>query len=156
MANVISRRRSGSQGNSANLMNSPWSELHRDVDRAFDHVLRGFFGFEGSDASGIALDLAETTDEVVVRAEVPGIDPNALDLSLMSGVLTIAGEKAVEESPGELLYTERRYGSFRRSLQLPCPVDDQNVRAEHRNGVVTIRLSKAASAKPKRISIQSA
>jgi HSP20 family protein len=154
MANVISRRRDGSQGNSTNLMNSPWSALHRDVDRAFDHVLRGFFGLEGNDVSGIALDLTETADEIIVRAEVPGIAPDALELNLMSGVLTIAGQKSMEESAGELLYTERQYGSFRRSLQLPVPVDDRNVRAEHRNGVVTIRLSKAETAKPKRISVE--
>ena len=106
----------------------------------------------------IRIDVRETADEVVVRAEVPGIDPKELDIQLVGDVLTLSGEKKDEreESENGLAYSERRYGSFRRSLRLATPVDAEKVRAEHKNGVVTVTLTKAESSRPRGIQVKGA
>ena len=104
-----------------------------------------------------AIDVSETDTEVVVRAEVAGVDPRGIDVSLSGQTLTIGGEKKEStETQGENWYrSERRFGSFRRTLQLPAPVDTEKVSAEHKNGVLTVRLKKLQSALPKRIPVRS-
>jgi len=105
----------------------------------------------------IRIDVRETAEALVVRAEVPGIDPKELEIQLVGDLLSIAGEKKEERTDGERPgYSERRYGAFRRTLRLGAPLDAEQVRAEHRNGVVTITLAKSESARPRRIQVQGA
>ena len=134
------------------------------LDREFDRMLRGFFGDtrgRGSDGPSntvaTRLEVAETEDEVVVRAEVPGVNPEDLDISIIGDVLTLSGEKRKEETQEDdaTKYTERVFGSFRRDLRLSSAVELDQVAAEHKNGVVTIRLPKAAADKPRRIEVKS-
>ena len=109
-------------------------------------------------SGGMFLDVSETDDEVQVRAEVPGIEPKDLDISLAGDVLTLSGEK-VDEHRSEKesrYYSERHFGSFRRAVKLPCLVDPDHVEAKHRNGVVTVTLRKAVAVRPKRIKVKSA
>jgi len=102
------------------------------------------------------IDVSESENELCVRAEVPGIEPEKLDVQLEGDVLTIRGEKfdtgASEE--GKRTWSERRWGSFARSVQLPCAVDAESVRAEHKHGVVTITLRKADAVRTRRIEVK--
>jgi len=157
----------------------PWKGKQRDPDepadispiggfrQEMDRLLERFFGGawdlarEGSYPWNKwipSLDISETEAEVVIRAEVAGVDPKGIELSLSGQTLTIAGEKKeTTETESENYYrAERRFGSFRRSLQLPAAVDSEKVSAEHKNGVLTVRLPKLKSAQPKRIQVRSA
>jgi HSP20 family protein len=102
------------------------------------------------------VDIRETEDEVTVKAEVPGIDPKDLDITVASNVLTLSGEKReeTEKKAKGVYHTERRFGSFRRMIQLPSAVDSQNVAAHYENGVVTIGLKKRPEAVAKRIPVK--
>lgn len=133
------------------------SRMRSDWDRLFDHVLDDVWGPGGQAAErSVPLELTETTDEIRVRAEVPGVDPKDLDISVTGDVLTLSGEKREEHESqeGSSHYTERRYGSFRRTVQLGSPVDLDRVEARHEHGVVTITLQKAETVRPRRIEIQ--
>ena len=105
-----------------------------------------------------ALDVRQTAEEIVVNAEIPGVDPEALEIEIHEDVLTLAGEKRAEaEREGERgTYTERSYGSFRRQVRLPAPVDAGAAEATHANGVVTVRIPKSAEVRPRRIEIKKA
>ena len=142
-------------------LSSPIDYFRSEMDRLFDR----FFGretsmpfFGGGPRAGWApsLDVSEDDTSVTVRAEVPGLDPKDLEITVSGQVLSLAGEKReTSESKGEnYFHTERRFGSFRRSVQLPTPVDTDKVSAEHKNGVVIIVLHKQQSAVPKRIPVQ--
>ncbi|HEX5600255.1 MAG TPA: Hsp20/alpha crystallin family protein, partial [Hyphomicrobiaceae bacterium] len=91
-----------------------------------------------------AVDIAEDDKELVISAEIPGLDEKDLDVSLAGDLLTIKGEKKAEheERNGGAYYVERRYGSFSRSVRLPFQVDDQDVEAKYEKGVLTIRIPK--------------
>lgn len=125
-----------------------------DTFRLFEQI---FDGEVGRSTLSAPIDVTESENEIRVRAEVPGIEPEKLDVQLTGDVLTIRGEKAdaSETEEGSRTWSERRYGSFARSVQLPCDVDGDSVRAEHKHGVVTITLRKAEALRPRRIEIQS-
>ncbi len=130
-----------------------------EMDRLFD---RFFSGFRGEPAfpvqAGFApsVDIGETDTEITVRAEVPGIDAKDLNITLSGQVLTLSGEKKEStERKGENFYhAERRFGSFRRNIQLPTAVNPEKINAEHKNGVVFIRLQKDQRETPRRIPVQ--
>ena len=104
----------------------------------------------------LPLDVTENEDNFVIKASVPGIDPNDLDITVNGDVLTIKGEmKAEEEKQGERYHLrERRWGSFSRSISLPAPVKTDAVEADYHNGVITLTLPKTEEVKPKRITIK--
>ena len=131
----------------------PLSSLRRELDPWFGHLFDGAW----SDGAGdpLRLEVRESNEHYLVRAEVPGLDPKDLDIQLQGEVLVLSGEKR-EEARDEreaCSYSERRFGAFRRVVRLPMAVDPERVSAEHKNGVVTIRLEKTAAAKPKRITV---
>lgn len=137
-------------------------KLRSEVDRMFDRLFHDpsdtLASWSEGTQWGPMLDLSETDTHLVIRAEVPGVDPKQVDITIVGAVLTISGEKSeTTERKGESFYhTERRFGSFRRSVQLPRYVDTRKVSAEHANGVLTIQLAKSASATPKRVPVQAA
>jgi HSP20 family protein len=102
--------------------------------------------------------VSETDSEITVRAETPGIAAKDLDISVTNHSLTIAGTKDEQkEEKGEDYYQcERRFGSFRRVIDLPETADADQVTAESDNGVVTIRIAKKPGAKPKQVQIKPA
>lgn len=102
------------------------------------------------------VDMYETEDEVIVKAVVPGVKPDDLDISVTGNVLTIRGEVREEEElkDANFIRQERVFGSFRRDLTLPVEVDVNKAQAEFENGVLTLRLPKAEAAKPKRLQIK--
>lgn len=141
---------------------SPLAQFRTEVDRLFDRFFGGAWGLaregfgRGSDWMP-SLDISESDTDITVRAEVPGVDPKDLDIQVAGQVLTVSGEKKeTTEAKGEDFYrTERCFGSFRRSVQLPRLVDCERISAEHKNGVLLIRLPKRESAVPRRIPIKS-
>ncbi|RME80475.1 MAG: Hsp20/alpha crystallin family protein [Caldilineae bacterium] len=104
----------------------------------------------------LALDVAETEEEFVVKASLPGINPDDLEITLTDNVLTIKGEvresKDLEEATWHL--RERRYGTFQRSITLSTPVDADKIDASYTDGVLTLRIPKVEEVKPKRISVK--
>jgi len=105
-----------------------------------------------------ALDVSESDDAVLVHAEIPGIDPKEIEISVVGDTLTLRGEKKDEtEQKGRNYHrVERRYGAFTRSLALPASVDPDKVEATARQGVLAIRLPKREEAKARRIEIKGA
>ena len=103
-----------------------------------------------------SLDVAETKNEIVVKAEVPGMDPKDIDISLSNGILTIKGEKEEKREEEEENYhlVERSHGAFARSIQLPTEVQGNKVNASYKNGVLKIVLPKSEEAKSKEIKIK--
>jgi HSP20 family protein len=102
------------------------------------------------------LDIAERNDAYVVTAEVPGIKPEQLEITLEDGVLTISGERHFEEGTKEAQYhrIERSYGPFRRSITLPTRVMADAIDASFEDGVLQVVVPKADEAKPKRIEVR--
>jgi len=94
------------------------------------------------------MDVKETDKEIVVEAELPRIEDKDISLSLRDGVLTIRGEKKLERDEENENYrmTERRHGSFQRSVQVPDTVDEDKVEASFDNGVLKVRLPKRLEA----------
>ena len=116
--------------------------------RLFDDLLSGDFS---APAWTPAVDIKEIENEVIVNVEIPGIDPK-----VVGDVLTLSGEKseAKDEESNHWHRVERRYGSFTRTIQLPCAVGDNAV-AKAVHGVLTITLGKRPEDKSRRIEIQS-
>lgn len=108
------------------------------------------------DGGQLAVDIIESTDEITVKASVPGVKPEDIDISLSGEMLTIKGEtKAEQKSEGRnFIRQERRYGAFERTLSLPTPVIADKTKAEFENGELTLTLPKAEAAKPKTIRIK--
>jgi HSP20 family protein len=108
------------------------------------------------DTLGLPVDVIENKDNVVVRASVPGMQPEDIDVSISGDVLTIKGETKSEEKVQEDNYVrqERRFGRFERSLQMPSMVVADKADAKFENGVLTLTLPKAEASKPKTIKVK--
>ena len=98
-----------------------------------------------------AIDIVEKDKAFEVTAELPGLDVKNIDLQLSSGMLTIKGEKheEKEEKTKDRYVSERRYGSFRRSLQIPDSVDVEKIEANYKSGILTVTLPKSQEAQKK-------
>ena len=104
-----------------------------------------------------AVDIYEDEHNIILTAETPGIEEKDLDISVENGVLTVAGERRMdnEEKQDNFHRIERSYGRFTRSFTLPPTVDENGVKADFNNGVLKITLAKREGAKPKQIKIES-
>lgn len=135
----------------------PFADLHREMNRLFDDFLGG--GAEGSSSQALMaprLDVKERDKELCVAAELPGVEPNEVDVRLEGSLLTIRGEKKheAEQEKEDWHLSERSYGRFQRSLQLPFEPDADQVRADFKHGVLTIHIPKQPQQeKSKRIEI---
>ena len=103
-----------------------------------------------------AFDITENEKEYIVTAELPGIDPKEIDVTLTDGILSVKGEKKEEKEEKEKDYhrVERRYGSFHRSFRIPGEVKSDKVDANFKDGVLRLTLPKAEEAKPKKIEVK--
>jgi len=154
---------------------APFESLRREVNRLFDDfhpfgwrlpAARSTFDFELPRLSGTgwpvtpAFDLAEKEKEYEITAELPGLDEKDVEIRLSNHTLTIKGEKNEErqEKHKDYYLSERRYGSFYRSFQLPEGVDADKIDASFAKGVLTVKLPKTAEAQKaeKKISIKAA
>jgi HSP20 family protein len=139
---------------------APWTgfgAMKKEIDRLFDQFWPGEFpALPAFGGWAPALDISETKDTVVVKAEVPGMAPQDIQLSLSGEVLTLKGEKKQEkEEKDEHHYrTERSYGAFARAIRLPAAVDAAKVTATFKNGLLTVTLPKAPAAKGAAIPIK--
>ena len=137
----------------------PWS-LHREFLNEFSRLLDRDGNDESTSATAEwapAVDIAEHADKYVLHADVPGVDPSAIEITLEKGVLTLAGsrEKAVEQDGVDSRRVERTTGRFLRRFTLPESVDAENVKASGKNGVLEIVIPKREAAKPRKISVNS-
>jgi HSP20 family protein len=137
------------------------NDLRSEMDRVFERYLRDplssvgeSFGFTGQFAP--SLDVSETANEVTVQAELPGVDPKDLDITVTGERLTISGEKREESEQKDKNFHQReiRSGSFSRTIQLPAGADPQQVSAEHKNGTLTIRIKKTEQAAARKINVK--
>jgi HSP20 family protein len=146
---------------------APRSELRelQPFSQLFDRFFVTPFGVAATpdafDGHGDALwapsiELKETDEGVVVRAELPGVDPKDVDVELDDGRLVLSGrrEEREEKKEGETTFSEFRFGSFRRVVELPAPVDAESVKATCEKGVLTVELQKATSSKSRKIPVQ--
>ena len=139
------------------LMPRTGTSLRQEIDRLFDRFTEP--GWPQRPALGDwepKVDVSETKDAVVVRAEIPGVDQKDIGLSLQEGVLTIKGEKEEEKEEKDKRYhrVERSYGAFARAIRLPAAVDSSKVSATFKDGVLTVTLPKTAAAKGTAIPIK--
>lgn len=135
------------------------SSLQTEMNRMLDRFFSGGDLFESGMNAGMwipPVDLAETAEKITIKAEIPGIDPKEVNISIQENVLLIKGEKKEEqEEKGKNYYRmERRYGSFSRSIDLPASVDTNKITAECKNGVLEITLQKKEEIKPKQIQVK--
>jgi HSP20 family protein len=102
-----------------------------------------------------AIDVVETDDAIVLKAELAGMDPKDINIEVQDNVLTVSGERRFQEEVKEDKYyrIERRYGSFSRSLALPPTADETKVEAKYDSGLLEITVPKAEIAKPKKITV---
>lgn len=123
------------------LFESPWTELART-----SQLLSGWTP---------ALDILEDKDNFIVRAELPGMKREDIDVSLQDGALSISGERKLEKKfeEAEVYRTERFFGKFQRTVSLPAAVAADKVKAQYKDGVLTITLPKTEEAKPKQIDV---
>ena len=140
---------------------SPMVALRSEVDRLFDSFFREPFGALdwpswGAGRWSPAVDVAENDKEVTVRAELPGIDPKDLEVSVLGNQLVLSGEKKESSETKEkgFYHSETRYGSFHRTVPLPEGLDTEHVDAQYANGVLTLHLKKTAPTTAKRIEVK--
>jgi HSP20 family protein len=137
----------------------PFRDLQEEINRLFDFTggrgpLERIGLFEGEWAP--AIDVYEDENKVVVKAELPGMTDKDIDVNIMSGTLTIKGEKKKEEEKKEQSYyrLDRSYGAFSRSITLPTAVDSGKATASFKNGILEIELPKKEEAKPKQVKVK--
>lgn len=139
----------------------PWSLvdlMHRDLDRIATRRL------EQGDAENPvadwipAVDIVEEKERFVLRADVPGVNPEDIDVSMDAGVLTVSGERHSEsvDDDGDVRRTERSYGRFFRRFSLPDTADADGITAKSRNGILEVAIPKQAVVASRRISVEAA
>ncbi len=143
--------------------NDPFRELatlQERLNRAFDSTLaprgREEDLFTGTWAPPV--DIYETKDKTVLKAELPGFDESQIALRFEDGILSLEGERRFEKNGGDENYhrVERSYGKFVRSFTIPANVDHEKIAASMQNGILTVELPKREETKPKAIRIQTA
>lgn len=140
----------------------PFVEMEREMDRLRREMDRLFSGFRGIRPLRVGvfppLNVSENKDNLYVRAELPGIEPSDLDISVEGDTLTLRGERKGSEAASNVSYhrREREFGRFRRSLTLPTRIDVDKVEAVFQNGILKIILPKAEEVRPKQITVKTA
>jgi HSP20 family protein len=135
----------------------PWRELQRvqdDMARLFDERLGGR---EGESVGWTPrVDIFEDGEGVALRFELAGVEPKDVDIRFENGVLTLRGERRLDREEDKENYhrVEMAYGTFTRSFSLPQTIDAEKIRADSKNGVLTVHLPKKPEAKPKAIQVK--
>ena len=137
--------------------------LHREIDRLFDDFTRGF-GATGMQAMSNlvpSIDASETDKEIVITAELPGLERKDVEVSLDDNILTIRGEKKIEaeqkdDKSKNVHVSERAYGLFYRMLELPTGIDPSTVQATMSKGVLKVTIPKPTRSEAKKIEVKEA
>ncbi|OJW54584.1 MAG: hypothetical protein BGO67_10585 [Alphaproteobacteria bacterium 41-28] len=126
-----------------NFVSDPFNFLREEIDRLFDksNVVQGIRP---------ELEVVENKEGLIVTAELPGLSQEDIDITLVEGLLTISGEKKSESTKEDQTYhmTERRYGSFSRSLKLPYQPEQKDVTAFFKNGILTLTIPRPSTVQP--------
>ena len=143
------------------MRNDPWralQQLQRDVNRAFGGALTN-----GEDGSNVvtsgwmpAVDVKEENERFLICADIPGVDPNDIEVTMENGVLTIKGERKFEskdENGNGFSRVERAHGTFYRRFSLPDTADAEKIAASGKHGVLEVVIPKKAAVQPKRIEV---
>ena len=137
---------------------SDFDRMRREMDRLWDTFLEGDVrkGSKEDSAWLPSVDVSETKNDVVVKAELPGMDPKDIDITLSDGHLMIKGQKKheKEEKDEDYHFVERSYGSFVRAVHLPKEVKHDKISASYKNGVLKVVLPKSEEAKTKDVKIK--
>ncbi len=154
MRSLIPWRRKEGESASDNAL----TEFKSEVDDLFNRFFgssRWSPGTYFSKSFVPAFDVSETDEDIIVKAELPGVDPKEIEVSLSGSTLTVKGEKKEEreEKTQNMHRIERSFGSFSRSVTLPCEVKDDRVEANFKNGVLNLKLPKAETSKKSSIKI---
>lgn len=139
-------------------------DIHSEMNRMLGETLGSLALWPGRRSSGVAewspvLDVLQEDGDIVVRAEIPGVKQEDVEITFQNGILTISGEREAERQKEESGYymRERRYGSFARSLPLPDGVDEGDISARFRDGILEVRVTGAGAVEePRRIQIEGA
>lgn len=131
------------------------STLQEQVNRLFGSALERSAEESNLTTWAPAVDIYETEQELVVKADLPDVDPKDLDIRVENNILTIRGERKFEKKVNEdnYLRVERAYGSFSRSFSLANTVNSEAIKADYQNGVLTLTIPKREEAKPKQIKV---
>ena len=130
--------------------------LRQAMDRLFeDSFVRPGRVLDGSTATYLPLDVFTTKDAVVIRASVPGVNPDDVEITVEGNTVTIRGEIKPATEDGTYLLQEQRYGPFARSVELAIPVQADKAEAAFKNGLLTLTIPKAEEIKPKVIKVKS-
>ena len=132
------------------------TSLQDQVNRLFEeNVTRDRTGNADLATWAPPVDIYETENELVLKTDLPGLQDKDIDVRVEGNMLTIRGERKFEKDVNQdnYLRVERAYGPFTRSFSLPNTVNSESVRAEYRNGVLTLRMAKLEDSKPKQIKI---
>ena len=152
-----------SRSNATRSEAGAFGTLHREIDRLFDDFTRGF-GAAGMQAMSNlvpSIDASETDKEIVITAELPGLERKDVEVSLDDNILTIRGEKTIEAEPKDektknVHVSERAYGVFYRMLELPTGIDPSTVQATMSKGVLKVTIPKPARSEAKKIEVKEA
>ena len=135
-----------------------WLDLRDEFDRFLDWALSSGISRRRREASiwVPAIDISETPDKVIVKADLPGVSENDIQISITGNLLSIRGERKqeVKEEKENFFRVERVYGSFERVIELPAEVEPDNAKATFKNGVLTIEIPKSEKVKPKEIKVE--
>jgi HSP20 family protein len=137
----------------------PVSDL-RQMEDTMNRLWRGFGGVpyyrEGSEDWNILIDVIQKGDDLVVKASVPGVEPDKIDVAVEDNILTLRAERKTEVEGDDVRYLiqERPSGSFFRALRLPQTVDTAKIESEYESGILTIKMPKAEEKKKKTIQIK--
>lgn len=133
-----------SKGRNFLSIREPLQIFQKDFNSLFDHFFNGGMDLSSEFRFAPEMDVSETEQEIIVKADIPGVEEKDIDVSLTDDLLTVKGEKKMEkEEKEENFYRmERSHGSFQRCIQLPSKVDQEKVKASFKNGVLTITLPK--------------
>ena len=136
-------------------------ELRRKIDNIYNRFFEPDFlpstYLFGKGKWGPKLDISEGRKDIIIKAEIPGIEAKDFDISIDGRLLNIRGEKKQEQSENEKTYyrVERSYGYFNRTIELPAEVDPNKVDASYKKGILKIKLQKTKSSERKRIKVTS-
>ena len=136
----------------------PFPSLVRELQREMNHALRGGEpAYHGPRGVYPPINLHESDDGYLLTAEVPGVRPEDIDVSIEGATVTLSGQRKVEYAAGEGVSVhrrERQSGTFRRAFELPAEIDLDRARATHRNGALTLELPKSAALQPRQIEVE--
>lgn len=152
---MITRRSTNGNGGVA-VRRDPWDEMFNSFLAPTDFVLRPVMNSQNALAFVPPVDVIRNEDSLIVRAEVPGVAREDIELTIDGNRLTIRGTKRTEEKKEDERYhmTERTHGEFERTFSLPSDIDGANAHADFKNGVLEIRLPVAEAARPRKIEVR--